>query len=84
MVEPHRVSVDTLRAIADAFNAHDLDAIMGFFSDDCSFDMPRGGEPWGRRLSGKAAVRGPQKEISGRPGAHTQRVPGASPNPTTA
>lgn len=29
------VSLDTLRAILDAFNAHDLDATMEFFADDC-------------------------------------------------
>jgi ketosteroid isomerase-like protein len=44
-------------AIARAFNAHDLDAIMEFFADDCSLDMPRGPEPWGQRFIGKAAVR---------------------------
>jgi len=53
------VSVDTLKAILDAFNAHDLDAIMEFFAEDCSFDMPRGPDPWGRRYTGKAAVREP-------------------------
>ena len=57
MAVQQQVSVETLQAITDAFNAHDLDAIMEFFADDCSFDMPRGGEPWGRRLTGKAAVR---------------------------
>jgi len=51
------VSVETLKAIADAFNAHDLDAIMEFFADDCSLDMPRGPQPWGQRFTGKAAVR---------------------------
>ncbi|MGQ0575045.1 MAG: nuclear transport factor 2 family protein [Pseudonocardia sp.] len=51
-------SVETLNAITDAFNAHDLDAIMKFFAEDCSLDMPRGPEPWGRRLVGKEAVRG--------------------------
>ena len=50
-------SVETLKAIAAAFNAHDLDAIMAFFADDCSLDMPRGREPWGQRFTGKAAVR---------------------------
>lgn len=50
-------SPDTLKAVLDAFNAHDLDAIMEFFADDCSFDMPRGREPWGERFMGKAAVR---------------------------
>ena len=45
MVQRESVSVETLRAIADAFNAHDLDAIMEFFADDRSLDMPRGQEP---------------------------------------
>ena len=39
---PPEASVATLKAIAAAFNAHDLDAIMEFFADDCSLDMPRG------------------------------------------
>jgi len=65
------VTVETLKAIADAFNAHDLDAIMEFFADDCSFDMPRGGEPWGRRLTGKAAVReGFASRFKGLPDVH--------------
>jgi ketosteroid isomerase-like protein len=51
------VTVGILEEILDAFNRHDLDAIMGFFTDDCSFDMPRGAEPWGLRLMGKAQVR---------------------------
>lgn len=29
---------------------------MEFFADDCSLDMPRGPEPWGKRFMGKAAV----------------------------
>jgi steroid delta-isomerase-like uncharacterized protein len=51
------VTVDTLKQILEAFNRHDLDAIMEFFSDDCSFDFPRGSEPWGQRFIGKAQVR---------------------------
>ena len=47
----------TAKAILDAFNAHDLDAIMRFFADECSLDMPRGSEPWGQRCVGRAAVR---------------------------
>ena len=57
MTHKQAISAETLKAIADAFNAHDLDAIMEFFSDDCSLDMPRGSEPWGQRFLGKAAVR---------------------------
>jgi ketosteroid isomerase-like protein len=51
------VSTDTLKAILHAFNDHDLDAIMRWFADDCSLDMPRGPEPWGSRFVGKTAVR---------------------------
>ena len=52
-----QVSLETLEAIMKAFNTHDVDAIMEFFADDCTFDTSRGPEPWGRRLVGKAAVR---------------------------
>ncbi|MCC6316899.1 MAG: nuclear transport factor 2 family protein [Gemmatimonadaceae bacterium] len=52
-----QASPSALKAILDAFNAHDLDAIMAFFADDCTFDMPRGPEPHGARSIGKAAVR---------------------------
>lgn len=52
-----KVTVDTLKQVLDAFNRHDLDAIMEHFSDDCSFDFPRGPEPWGQRFIGKAQVR---------------------------
>ncbi len=51
------VTVETLKQILNAFNRHDLDAIMEFFSDDCSFDFPRGPEPWGQRFVGKEQVR---------------------------
>ena len=52
-----KFTVETLEQILDAFNRHDLDAIMQFFSDDCSFDFPRGPESWGQRYVGKSQVR---------------------------
>ncbi len=57
MSQQESVSVATVKAILEAFNAHDLDAIMEFFADDCSLDLPRGPDPWGQRFVGKAAVR---------------------------
>ena len=45
MSQREPVSLETVKAILDAFNAHDLDAIMEFFADDCSLDMPRGPDP---------------------------------------
>jgi ketosteroid isomerase-like protein len=47
-----------LEAILDGFNAHDVDAIMEHFTDDCVFETPRGPEPFGSRLVGREAVRG--------------------------
>jgi ketosteroid isomerase-like protein len=52
-----RSKLAVLERVLDAFNRHDLDAILSFFSDDCAFVSPRGPEPWGRRFEGKAAVR---------------------------
>ena len=47
----------TLKRVLDAFNRHDLDAIMSFFTDDCVLQMPRGPAPGGRRAVGKDGVR---------------------------
>jgi len=57
MTEAPRSTVETAKALLEAFNAHDLDRVMSFFADDCSLDMPRGPDPWGSRFVGRAAVR---------------------------
>ncbi len=41
MARSSAASVETLKAILDAFNAHDLDAIMEFFAEDCSLEPTR-------------------------------------------
>ena len=51
------VTTDTLQRFLAAFNAHDLDAIMQFFADDCELYMPRGKDASGMHYVGKAAVR---------------------------
>lgn len=51
------ITAAIMKQVLDAFNRHDLDAIMEYFSDDCSFDFPRGTEPWGKRFVGKLQVR---------------------------
>ncbi|MFQ6013319.1 MAG: nuclear transport factor 2 family protein [Thermoplasmata archaeon] len=51
------VTEQTLKAFLEAFNRHDLDAIMEFFGDECTLDAPRGPDPWGRCYSGKEEVR---------------------------
>lgn len=46
-----------LDAIQDAFNRHDVDAILRHFADDCVWLMARGPAPReGRRCSGKAEI----------------------------
>lgn len=65
------VTVNILKQIADAFNRHDLDAIMEFFADDCAMDLPRGSSPWGTRYIGKAQVRqGIASRFAGIPDVH--------------
>jgi steroid delta-isomerase-like uncharacterized protein len=65
------VTVDTLKQLLDAFNRHDLDRIMEFFSEDATFDMPRGAQPWGTRYVGKEEVRrGLASRFSGIPDVH--------------
>jgi ketosteroid isomerase-like protein len=57
MAQAGAVTVATLQEIMDAFNSHDVDAVMAFFADDATMEMPRGADPWGARFVGKAAVR---------------------------
>lgn len=65
------VTVTMLEEICDAFNRHDLDAIMSYFVDDCVLEMPRGPEPWGQRLEGRDAVReGLASRFAGIPDVH--------------
>ncbi len=51
------VTHETLKSFLEAFNRHDLDAIMEYFADDCAFYMPRGASPRGARYEGKTEVR---------------------------
>ncbi len=64
-------SIATLKAILAAFNAHDLDGVMQYFSEDCVLEMPRGPDPWGHRFSGFSAVReGLRSRFTGIPDVH--------------
>ena len=63
-----RGTVETLAAVLDGFNRHDLDAILAHFADDAVFESPRGPDPWGTRYVGKDAVReGLAKRFEGIP-----------------
>ncbi|WP_448005389.1 nuclear transport factor 2 family protein [Agromyces bauzanensis] len=66
-----RVTREVLEGFLAAFNDHDLDAIMGYFADDCVFYMPRGAKPRGDRFVGKDEVRaGLAKRFEGIPDVH--------------
>lgn len=66
-----RASLDTLKGFLDAFNRHDLDAIMEYFADDCEFYMPRGSAPRGDRYVGREEIRvGLSKRFEGIPDVH--------------
>jgi steroid delta-isomerase-like uncharacterized protein len=68
---PSQVTEQLLKDFLEAFNRHDLDAIMGYFAEDCVFYMPRGAAPRGDRYTGKAAVRaGLSKRFEGIPDVH--------------
>ena len=71
MADASKVTVETLQRLLDAFNAHDLDAVMSFFTEDCVLEMPRGPHPWGRRFEGWQAVRsGLASRFAGIPDVH--------------
>jgi hypothetical protein len=66
-----QVTVELLKGFLEAFNLHDLDAIMSHFADDCVFYMPRGAKPRGDRYAGKKEVRaGLAKRFEGLPDVH--------------
>ena len=57
------MSTQTLQAFAEAWNRHDLEAIMTFMTDDCVFESPAGSSVHGTRYEGRAAVRTALGEI---------------------
>ena len=57
---PHvisEVTTELLQAFADAWNRHDVDAIMSFMTDDCVFESSSGPDVCGTRYAGREAVR---------------------------
>ena len=46
-----------LKAFADAWNRHDIDALMSFMADDCAFHAVAGPDLLGRSFVGRDAVR---------------------------
>ena len=57
MTDTERIREQLLTAFADAFNRHDLDALMSMMTEDCAFEASSGADVDGERHQGSAAVR---------------------------
>ena len=55
--ESAAVTTGVLQAFADAWNRHDVDAIMTFMTEDCVFEASAGPDVCGTRYAGREAVR---------------------------
>jgi len=51
------VSKEVLQAFAEAWNRHDVDALMSFMTEDCVFEASAGPDACGARHVGTEAVR---------------------------
>jgi len=49
-------AVETLQFFADAWNRHDVDALMSFMAEDCVFEASAGSEVCGTRYVGFDSV----------------------------
>jgi ketosteroid isomerase-like protein len=54
---PRPIDVAVLKQFAEAWNRHDLDALMSFMAEDCSFHAAAGPDLRGRSFVGREAVR---------------------------
>lgn len=52
-----KITTDFLQSFADAFNAHDINAIMAHMTEDCVFEASAGPEAVGQRFAGRENVK---------------------------
>jgi taurine dehydrogenase small subunit len=52
----HRLTPEDLAATFDAFNRHDVGAVMSHFADDCVFYTVGGPEVYGTKVEGAEAI----------------------------
>lgn len=57
------VTLEFLQVFADAWNRHDVDALMSFMTEDCVFEASGGPEICGSRFVGADAVRAAYAEV---------------------
>jgi ketosteroid isomerase-like protein len=51
------ITLEYLDEIHDAFNRHDVEAVVGYFAEDGVFRLARGDDGFGRKPTGKAEIR---------------------------
>lgn len=56
MAQSKQVTQDFLQSFADAFNAHDIKAIMSQMTDDCVFEASAGPDVNGQKFIGQKQV----------------------------
>jgi len=56
-------TVEMLQAFADAWNRHDIDALMSFMTEDCVFEASAGSDVCGTKYRGAGAVRAGFAEV---------------------
>ncbi len=57
------VTTETLQAFAEAWNRHDVDALMSFMTEDCVFEASAGPDAFGTRYTGTEEVRASFAEV---------------------
>ena len=63
---PNVIAEDTtevLQAFANAWNRHDVDALMSFMTEDCVFEASAGSDVCGTRYAGRESVRAGFAEV---------------------
>jgi hypothetical protein len=58
-----QVTVNVLQDFADAWNRHDVDALMAYMTEDCVFEASAGPDISGTRYVGREAVRAGFAEV---------------------
>jgi len=57
------IGVEFLEAFAEAWNRHDVDALMSFMTEDCVFESSAGPDACGSRHRGREQVRAAFAEV---------------------
>jgi ketosteroid isomerase-like protein len=63
MAQSNNVNKDFLQSFADAFNAHDIKAIMSHMTHDCVFEASTGPDSDGEKFTGQEKVKKAFEEV---------------------